>query len=167
MPANQKLDLTSTDAAQSVASAPLCLLSVLAAQFHVGLARKTRSTGKLLANSRRRSPESGNAPQAPRASSGACGNIALRRVWALRICRDYSAHGTRRNGIYRWSEYHGSPEYGAPGLRCAGTTVHWYLRLPWRLRCAGTTVRRDYGGPRPTSSAASTHGRPGSPHRSG
>ena len=51
-----------------------------AAQANVGLARKTRSTGELSANSRRRSPESGNALQAPRASSGACGNIALRRV---------------------------------------------------------------------------------------
>ncbi len=113
---------------------------------------------------------------------------------ALRICRDYSAHGTRRNGIYRLSEYHGSPEYGAPGLRCAGTTahtgvhdclgvcgapglrctgstVHWDPRLPWRLRCAGTSVRRDFGAPglrctEATSSAASTHGRPGSPHSS-
>ncbi len=65
--------------------------------------------------------------------------------------RDYSAHGTRRNGIYRLSEYHGSPEYGAPGLRCAGTSVrrdfgtHWRQRLSWRLRCAGTSVHWVYG----------------------
>ena len=77
---NTGLDLTIPGAAQSVPIGPLCLLSGLAAQAHVGLARKTRSTGELSANSRRRSPESGNALQAPRASSGACGNIALRRV---------------------------------------------------------------------------------------
>ena len=35
---NQGLDLTNPDAAQSVASAPLCLLSGLAAQAHVVLA---------------------------------------------------------------------------------------------------------------------------------
>ena len=61
---------------------------------------------------------------------------------ALRICRDYSAHGTRRNGIYRLSEYHGSPEYGAPGLRhtLASTIV------------LASAVRRDYDalGPRYT-----------------
>ena len=34
---NQGLDLTNPDAAQSVAGAPLCLLSGLAAQAHVGL----------------------------------------------------------------------------------------------------------------------------------
>lgn len=33
---NKKLLLTSPDAAQSVAGAPLCLLSGLAAEFHVG-----------------------------------------------------------------------------------------------------------------------------------
>ena len=33
---NQGLDLTNPDAAQSVACAPLCLLSGLAAQAHVG-----------------------------------------------------------------------------------------------------------------------------------
>ena len=32
---NQGLDLTNPDAAQSVASAPLCLLSVFAAEHHV------------------------------------------------------------------------------------------------------------------------------------
>ena len=80
------------------------------------------------------------------------------------------------------------------GVRCAGTSVrrdfgtHWRPRLSWRLRCAGTSVhwvhgtlgstialasavRRDFGAPglrctEATSSAASTHGRPGSPHRS-
>ena len=36
--ANTGLDLTNPDAAQSVAGAPLCLLSGLAAQAHVGLA---------------------------------------------------------------------------------------------------------------------------------
>jgi hypothetical protein len=35
-PANQKLELTNTDAAQSVLR-PLCLLSAFAAQFHVRL----------------------------------------------------------------------------------------------------------------------------------
>ncbi len=35
---NQGLDLTNPGAAQSVAGAPLCLLSGLAAQAHVGLA---------------------------------------------------------------------------------------------------------------------------------
>ena len=34
-PPNQGLDLTNPDAAQSVAGAPLCLLSGLAAQAHV------------------------------------------------------------------------------------------------------------------------------------
>ncbi len=37
-PPNTGLDLTIPDAAQSVADAPLCLLSGLAAQAHVGLA---------------------------------------------------------------------------------------------------------------------------------
>ncbi len=37
---NQGLDLTNPDAAQSVASAPLCLLSGLAAQAHVGLVER-------------------------------------------------------------------------------------------------------------------------------
>ena len=37
---NTGLDLTNPDAAQSVASAPLCLLSGLAAQAHVGLAER-------------------------------------------------------------------------------------------------------------------------------
>ncbi len=41
-PPNQGLDLTNPDAAQSVAGAPLCLLSGLAAQAHVGLASRTR-----------------------------------------------------------------------------------------------------------------------------
>ena len=36
--ANTGLDLTNPDAAQSVAGAPLCLLSGLAAQAHVRLA---------------------------------------------------------------------------------------------------------------------------------
>ena len=39
-PPNQGLDLTNPDAAQSVASAPLCLLSGLAAQAHVRAARR-------------------------------------------------------------------------------------------------------------------------------
>ena len=39
---NHKLLLTNPDAAQSVASAPLCLLSGLAAQAHVGLTGKPR-----------------------------------------------------------------------------------------------------------------------------
>ena len=38
---NTGLDLTNPDAAQSVANAPLCLLSGLAAQAHVGLAEKS------------------------------------------------------------------------------------------------------------------------------
>jgi hypothetical protein len=38
--ANTGLDLTNPDAAQSVARAPLCLLSGLAAQAHVVQARK-------------------------------------------------------------------------------------------------------------------------------
>ena len=37
---NQGLDLTNPDAAQSVAGAPLCLLSGLAAQAHVGLVER-------------------------------------------------------------------------------------------------------------------------------
>ena len=35
---NKKLELSNPDAAQSVAHAPLCLLSGLAAQFHVSQA---------------------------------------------------------------------------------------------------------------------------------
>ena len=42
--ANKGLDLTNPDAAQSVAHAPLCLLSGLAAQAHVGLAGRTAPT---------------------------------------------------------------------------------------------------------------------------
>ena len=41
---NQGLDLTNPDAAQSVASAPLCLLSGLAAQAHVGRVPRPSAT---------------------------------------------------------------------------------------------------------------------------
>ena len=41
---NQGLDLTNPDAAQSVAGAPLCLLSGLAAQAHVGRIRRLSRT---------------------------------------------------------------------------------------------------------------------------
>jgi hypothetical protein len=43
-PPNQGLDLTNPDAAQSVASAPLCLLSGLAAQAHVGRVPRPSAT---------------------------------------------------------------------------------------------------------------------------
>ena len=42
--ANKKLELSIPDAAQNVADAPLCLLSGLAAQFHVGRAKSVRTT---------------------------------------------------------------------------------------------------------------------------
>ncbi len=44
---NQGLDLTNPDAAQSVASAPLCLLSGLAAQAHVGRSASRSDRGDL------------------------------------------------------------------------------------------------------------------------
>ena len=59
-----------------------------------------------------------------------------RGVMASTRCRSIMVH---RSTVRR--------DYGAPGLRCMGSPVHWYLRLLWRLRCAGTTVRRDYGAP--------------------
>ena len=75
--------------------------------------------------------------------------LASTIVLASAVRRDFGALGPRYTGI------HDCPGVcGAPGLRCAGTSV-----------------RRDFGAPglrctEATSSAASTHGRPGSPHRS-
>ena len=102
------------------------------------------------------------------ASTG-CRSIMVRRST---VRRDFGAPGLRCAGT---SAHTGVNDClgvcGAPGLRYTGSTVHWDPRLSWRLRCAGTAVRRDFGAPglrctEATSSAASTHRRPGSPHRS-
>ena len=157
---NQGLDLTNPDAAQSVPIGPLCLLSGLAAQAHVGLSQGTPATASVasLRDLAFRSSES---------AWGASGRFAEQHLLRhgtsglMDIRFDLTAPRKRRS-------FGDSGDFGAPGLRYARTSVRGdfgalastvcrRLHNPPGLRgtglyglqqapqSAGTPVRRDFG----------------------
>ncbi len=170
-PHNTGLDLTSPDAAQSVAGAPLCLLSGLAAQAHVGLSRKRRVPGPFRQSAAAVSRVGGRAAMwldsravcgllGEQGSSGAPGQRYVETMiyWHLPVAESKWHVGTQGAPGLRHTDAHSCRGVcGAPGLRCqrASTvavpravrrdSMHQRPRLPCLPRFTATPVRQDCG----------------------
>ncbi len=160
-PPNQGLDLTNPDAAQSVASAPLCLLSGLAAQAHVGLSRKRRVPGAVRQSAAAVSKVGERAAMWPD-SRGVCGLLGEQafRCVGTTVRRDHDVLASTgcRVAVMRRGSGTLAPTVGvasavrrdsaAPGLRYQRASTVTVTRAVRRksgapgLRCARTPVRR-------------------------
>ena len=133
-PPNTALQLTNTDAAHSALRSP-CLLSVLAAECHVGLSQGTPSTASVAST---RDGTFRSSMDHRGASAGAAEHHLL-------------GHGTfspmdTRFDVTDQRNSRQQKLFGGAGLPYTGTSVHWFLRLqealhgPPRLRYAATSV---------------------------